>query len=74
MFQNFSHVCINFKMLVNNSTKQFVLFYIFYFLIIAVYCLRHIDRYLKNDVSKIIVHVINHVNFQLYRAHPDGVI
>ena len=27
---------------------------------------RHIDRYLKNGVSKIIVHVIKHANFQLY--------
>ena len=34
------------------------------------------DRYLqlKNGVSKSIVHVIKHVNFHLYRAHPDGVI
>ena len=36
--------------------------------------LRHIDRYLKNGVSKSIFHVIRHANFQLYRVHPDGVI
>ena len=35
---------------------------------------RHIDRYLKNGVSKSIVHMIKHANFQLYRVHPDGVI
>ena len=35
---------------------------------------RHIDRYLKNGVTKSIVHVIKHANFQLYRVHPDGVI
>ena len=29
---------------------------------------------LKNGVSKSIVHVIKHTNFQLYRVHPDGVI
>ena len=34
----------------------------------------HIDRYLKNDVSKSIVHAIKHANFQLYTVHPDGVI
>ena len=34
----------------------------------------HIDRYLKNGVSKSIVCVIKHANFQLYRVHPDGVI
>ena len=34
---------------------------------------KDIDRYLKNGVSKTIVHVIKHVNFQLYRVHPDGV-
>ena len=28
----------------------------------------------KNSISKRIVHVIKHVNFQLYRLHPDGVI
>ena len=28
----------------------------------------------KNGVSKIIVRVIQHANFQLYRVHPDGVI
>ena len=32
------------------------------------------DIYLRNGVSKSIVHVIKHANFQLYRAHPDGVI
>ena len=35
---------------------------------------RHIGRYIKNGISKNIVHVMKHVNFQLYRAHPDGVI
>ena len=35
---------------------------------------KDIDRYLKNGVSKTIVHVTKHVNFQLYRVHPDGVI
>ena len=34
----------------------------------------HIDRYLKNGVSKYIAHVIKHVNFKLYRANPEGVI
>ena len=33
-----------------------------------------IDRYQKNGVSKSIVHVIKHTNFQLYRVQPDGVI
>ena len=28
----------------------------------------------KNGVSKSIVHVIKHANFQLYRVHPDEVI
>ena len=28
----------------------------------------------KNGVLKSIVYVIKHVNFQLYRVHPDGVI
>ena len=32
------------------------------------------DKYLKNGVSKNIVRVIKHANFQLYRVHPDGVI
>ena len=32
----------------------------------------HIDRYLKNGVSKSIVH--KYVNFQLYRVHPGGAI
>ena len=27
----------------------------------------HNDRYLKNSVSKSIVHVIKHANFQIYR-------
>ena len=35
---------------------------------------RYIDRYLKNSVSKSIVHVIKHANFHLYRVHSDGVI
>ena len=35
---------------------------------------RHIDRYLKNDVSRSIVHMIKYANVQLYRVHPDGVI
>ena len=34
----------------------------------------HIDRYLKNVVSESVINVIKHVNIQLYRAHPDGVI
>ena len=34
---------------------------------------RHIDSYLENGVSKSIVHVIKHANFQLHRVHPDGV-
>ena len=34
----------------------------------------HINRYLKNGVSESIINVIKHVNIQLYRAHPDGVI
>ena len=34
----------------------------------------HIDRYLKNGVSKSIVHVRKHANFQLYSIHADGVI
>ena len=34
----------------------------------------YIDRYLKNGVSKSIFHVIKHVDFRVYRAHPDGVI
>ena len=28
----------------------------------------------KNGVSKGIVHVIKHANFQLHMVHPDGVI
>ena len=28
----------------------------------------------RNGVSKSIVHVIKHDNFQLHRVHPDGVI
>ena len=35
---------------------------------------RHIDRYLKYSVSKSIVRVITHANFQLYRVHPGGAI
>ena len=35
---------------------------------------RHINRYLKNGVSNSIVHEIKHVDFQLYRAHPERVI
>ena len=35
-------------------------------------CQRHIDRYLKNGVSKSIVHVTKDINFQLYRVHPAG--
>ena len=31
-------------------------------------------RYLKSGVSKTIVHVIKHVNFQLYSGHTDRVI
>ena len=34
----------------------------------------HIDRYLKNSVSKSIAHMIKYANFQLYRVHPNGVI
>ena len=33
-----------------------------------------IDRYLKTGISKSICHVIKHVNFQFYRAHPDRII
>ena len=29
---------------------------------------------IKNSVPKNIVHVMEHVSFQLYRTHPDGVI
>ena len=32
------------------------------------------DRYLKNSVLKHIVHVIKHVNFQIYRVHTGGII
>ena len=35
-------------------------------------CQRHIDRYLKNGVSKSIVHVIKHANVQLHKVQPDG--
>ena len=35
---------------------------------------RRIDRYLKNGIPKSIVHVMKHVNFQVYRAHPDKFI
>ena len=42
------------------------------------YCIippwRYIARYLKSGVWKSIVLVIQHVNFQLSRAHPDRVI
>ena len=34
----------------------------------------HIDRYLKDGLSKSIIRVIKHANFQLYRLHPDKVI
>ena len=33
-----------------------------------------INIYLKNGVSKSIVDMIKHANFQLYRVYPDGVI
>ena len=36
--------------------------------------LRHINRHLKNSVSKSIVLVIKHAKFQLHRVQPDGVI
>ena len=36
--------------------------------------LRHIDTYVKNKVPKGIIHVMKHVNFQLYRAHSDRII
>ena len=32
------------------------------------------ERHLKNGVSKIIVNMIEHTNFQLYRAYSAGVI
>ena len=35
---------------------------------------RHINRYLKNGVSKSIVQMIKYANFQLYTLYPDGVI
>ena len=35
---------------------------------------KHIDRYIKNDVSESIVRVIKHANFQLYTVQPDRVI
>ena len=38
------------------------------------FCLRVTMKKLKNGVSKYVVHVMKHVNFQIYRAHPDGVI
>ena len=31
------------------------------------------DRYLKNGVSKSIIHMIKYANFQLYRVHPTNV-
>ena len=31
-------------------------------------------KYLKNGIPKSIVHVKKRVNFQLYRAHLDGII
>ena len=34
--------------------------------------IKDIDSYLKSGVSKSIVHVKKHVNFHLYRTHPDG--
>ena len=33
---------------------------------------RHIGKYLKTCISKIIVDVIKLANFQLYRKHPSG--
>ena len=35
--------------------------------------LKGTSTYLKSGVSKSIVHVIKHANFQLCRARPDGV-
>ena len=32
------------------------------------------DRYLKNSVSKSIIHVIKQVNFPLYRAQANAII
>ena len=32
------------------------------------------DRYLKNNVSKSIIHVIKYINCQVYRAYPAGAI
>ena len=33
----------------------------------------HNYKYLKNGVSKSVVHVVKHANFPLYRIYPDGV-
>ena len=35
---------------------------------------RQSDKYLKSGVSKKIIHVIKHANFQLYRAYSERVI
>ena len=32
------------------------------------------NRYLQNGDPKSIVHVMKHVTFELYRAHPNGFI
>ena len=47
---------------------DFLIFQRFYFILKA-----H-PRYLKNGVSKSIVHVINYAKFQLYMVHSDRVI
>ena len=33
---------------------------------------KDLDRYLKNIVSKSIVHAIKHADFQFYRAYQTG--
>ena len=48
--------------------------YFLFLILVEDLSLRHIDRYLKNLVSKSIFHVMKHDNFQLYKVHPDGVI
>ena len=67
----------------NNSTGKDSAFALSKDISLEVYINRYLEnmftlkthhRYLKNGVSKIVVHAIKHVNFQLYMVHLEGVI
>ena len=54
-------------------SKMISNFHQWWILVVSYHIKRGNNRYLKNNVSKSVVHGIKHVNFQLYNALSDGI-